>query len=108
MVNLENVRLCAGLPGADLVADGLVDVAAGRETVAGELVKIGSWRLRACGLEVVVDDDDALDADRRLYRLLGAMHGKAAHSQYNALIRQLVSFERALEQRRWRSRRVAV
>ena len=43
--------------------------------------------------------EDALAADHRLYHLLGAIHGHEAHSQYNALIRQLVSFERALEQR---------
>jgi hypothetical protein len=39
--------------------------------------------------------------------LLETTHGNAAHSQYNALIRQLVSFEQALEQRVSRARRVA-
>jgi hypothetical protein len=97
--------LFTGLPAADLIASGLADVASGRETVAGELVKIGSPRLRDCGVDVQVQEEDALEADRRLYRLLGALHGNAAHSQYNALIRQLVSFERALEQRRARERR---
>jgi len=107
MTSDEMNRLFAGLPGADLVANGLLDVLAGRETVAGELVKIGSPRLRDCGVPVSVKEQDALEADRRLYRLLEALHGPAAHSQYNALIRQLVSFERALEQRRSRSQRVA-
>lgn len=107
MTRNEMNRLFAGLPGADLVANGLADVRAGRETVAGELVKIGSPRLRDCGVPVAVKEQDAMEADRRLYRLLGAIHGNAAHSQYNALIRQLVSFERALEQRMSRSRRVA-
>lgn len=92
------------LPGAELIAQGLEDVAAGRETVAGELVKIGSPRLRDCGVDVAVSSEDALDADHRLYHLLGERHGNAAHSQYNSLIRQLVSFERALEQRVSRSR----
>ena len=96
--------LFAGLPGAELVAAGLADVAAGRESVAGELVKLGSPRLRECGVDVAVSREDALEADRRLYRLLGAEHGREAHSQYNALIRQLVSFERALEQRVSRTR----
>lgn len=98
----------ADLPGADLISEGLADVVAGRETVAGELVKIGSPRLRDCGVTVGVSAEHALDADHRLYRLLGATHGRAAHSQYTALIRQLVSFERALEQRVSRARRLAV
>ncbi|MFQ3168499.1 MAG: hypothetical protein ACI8QI_001048 [Limisphaerales bacterium] len=101
------IELFAGLPGAELVAEGLADVAAGRESVAGELVKLGSPRLRDCGVEIDVSRDDALEADRRLYRLLGATHGHEAHSQYNALIRQLVSFERALEHRVSRARRSA-
>ena len=100
-------ELFAGLPGAELVAEGLADVAAGRESVAGELVKLGSPRLRDCGVEIDVSRDDALEADRRLYRLLGAPYGHEAHSQYNALIRQLVSFERALEHRVSRARRSA-
>jgi len=100
-------ELFANLPGAELVTEGMVDVAAGRETIAGELVKIGSPRLRDCGVEVAVLPKDALEADHRLYHLLGAIHGREAHSQYNALIRQLVSFERALEQRVSRARRSA-
>lgn len=31
-----------------------------------------------------------------LYRLLATEHGNGAHSRYNALIRSLVSFERAV------------
>ncbi|MCX7825142.1 MAG: hypothetical protein N2689_06250, partial [Verrucomicrobiae bacterium] len=58
-------------------------------------------------LPVAVVEQDALQADRRLYQMLAAVHGNAAHSQYNALIRLLVSFERALELRLSRSRRAA-
>jgi hypothetical protein len=107
MTNVDIAHLFADLPGADLVMAGLADVAAGRETPAGELVKIGSPRLRECGVEIRVKETDAVEADRRLYQLLGVVHGNAAHSQYNALIRQLVSFERALEQRVTRARRLA-
>ena len=102
----ENAEL-AGLPGADLIAAGVADAAAGRETIAGELVKIGSPRLRGCGIDVAVTPEQALDADRRLFRLLGAAHGRNAHSHYNALIRQLVSFEQSLERRVRRARAVA-
>jgi hypothetical protein len=58
-------------------------------------------------LEIDVSEEDALGADRRLYRLLATTHGVAAHSQFNALVRQLVSFERALEQRISREQRRA-
>jgi hypothetical protein len=34
-------------------------------------------------------------AEQRLYRLLADRHGDAAHARYNALVRRLVSFERA-------------
>lgn len=92
-------HLMAGLPGCDLVRDGLADVRAGRDTIAAKLVMIGSPRLRDCGIAVHVSAKDALLADRNLYDQLALTHGKAAHSKYNALIRQLVSFERALEGR---------
>ena len=106
-MDTDIASLFTNLPGADLMAEGLDDVAAGRESIAGELVKIGSPRLRECGVEVPVSPEDALAADHRLYHLLGAIHGREAHSQYNALLRQLVSFERALEQRVSRARRSA-
>ena len=99
--------LFADLPGADLIEQGLADVADQRETIASLLVQIGSPRLGRCEVIVPVSPADALGADRRLYRLLAAQHGNEAHSRYNALIRQLVSFERALEQRLSRSRRLA-
>jgi hypothetical protein len=91
--------LFENLPGADLIAEGLEDLAKRRDTIAAELVKIGSPRLRDCGVNVEVTQEDALNADHRLYDLLRVKHGRAAHSQYNALLGQLVSFERALEHR---------
>jgi len=36
-------------------------------------------------------------AELRLYVLLQAEEGDGAHSRYNALVRRLVSFERAAE-----------
>ena len=92
-------NLFEGLPGADLIRSGLADIHAGKESIASLLVMIGSPRLKRSRVEVPVSDDVALDADRRLYRALEVSHGNAAHSQFNALVRQLVSFERALEQR---------
>jgi len=89
-----------GLPGADAIRTGLEDLAAGRESVESLLIQIGAPRLNWLG--VVLPSQPDLDADRRLYRLLSTEHGNAAHSQFNSLIRQLVSFERALEGRRGR------
>lgn len=88
-----------GLPSADLIRSGLADLSLSRETVAAYLVQIGSPKLRRCGVQVPVSDADALEADHRLYGLLGRDHGNDAHRRYNALLRELVSFERALEMR---------
>jgi hypothetical protein len=82
------------LPGADWIRSGLADLAQGRETEAALLVSIGAGRLRDGGLDV---PPGLPDPEHRLYRLLSEKHGDDAHSQYNALIRRLVSFERALE-----------
>ena len=46
-----------------------------------------------------VAKEDALAADRRLYTMLGNLHGLDAHARFNSLIRELVSFERSLEHR---------
>ena len=82
------------LPGGDLVAQGLADLSSGRETAAALLVSLGAGRLRRAGLPV---PSPLPDASHRLYLLLAREHGDDAHSQYNALVRRLVSFERALE-----------
>jgi hypothetical protein len=85
----------ASLPGGELIREGLTDAAAGRHTIASLLVSIGAPRLRRAGLEV--PDLGVAEPEHRLYELLAATDSDAAHSRYNALIRQLVSFERALE-----------
>jgi len=87
------------LPGAHLIREGLADIAMHRESVAAFLVRIGSPKLLRCGFRFEVTPKDALEADHGLYRLLAREHGNEAHGRYNALLRELVSFERALEQR---------
>lgn len=82
------------LPGADLIREGLRDLESGVESVPALLVLIGAPRLRRLGFDVPDTPDFPED---RLYAQLAAMHGDNAHSQYNALIRRLVSFERAAE-----------
>lgn len=83
------------LPGHELIVQGLDDLAQGRETAESLLVAIGAERLRRAGL--AVPDGTPPDPEHRLYALLTASESDSAHSRYNAMIRQLVSFERALE-----------
>jgi hypothetical protein len=83
------------LPGGDLIREGLDDIGAGRITIASLLVAIGAQRMRRAGLQVPPVEID--EPEMRLYEILAAEDSDAAHSRYNALIRQLVSFERALE-----------
>ena len=85
----------AVLPGEDLIEAGLADLRAGRETIESLLVAIGAPRLRRIGLEL--PDDLPELAEHRLYRLLEQSGDESAHSRYNALIRRLVSYERAAE-----------
>ena len=83
------------LPGADLIREGLRDLENGVESVPALLVLVGAPRLRELGLDVTAYRRD--DPEHRLYDLLAADDPDSAHSRYNALIRRLVSFERAAE-----------
>jgi hypothetical protein len=82
------------LPAGDLIAAGLDDLRQGLETVPSLLVSIGAPRLRRLGHTVPTL---FADPERRLYARLAREHPAAAHSRYNALIRRLVSYERAAE-----------
>jgi hypothetical protein len=88
------VEFSDALPAADLVRTGLNDLANGVESIESLLVLIGAPRLRRLGFDVPDTPDYPED---RLYARLASQSGDAAHSQYNALIRRLVSFERAME-----------
>jgi hypothetical protein len=81
------------LPGGDLIAKGLADLRAGEESAEALLVQVGAPRLRSLGFDVPVRSGEP--AEHRLYLLLAASDPDSAHSRYNALIRRLVSFERA-------------
>lgn len=80
------------LPGAPLIQRGVEDLGAGHESAEALLVSIGAPRLRAAGMEVI---EPIASPEHKLYALLAREKGDAAHSAYNALIRRLVSFERA-------------
>ncbi len=86
----------ADLPGGDLVAAGLEDLRRGVESVPALLARIGAPRLRQLKIEVPASDSHGSLPEHRLYELLARQHGDNAHSRYNALIRRLVSFTRAV------------
>ena len=85
----------SALPGGNLIDEGVTDLHEGRETIAALLVAIGSPRLRRLGIEL--PDSLPENPEHRLYDLLAQDEPDSAHSRYNALIRRLVSFERAAE-----------
>jgi hypothetical protein len=84
----------AALPGSDLIAKGLADLASAVVSIEALLVSIGAPRLRQAGLVVPAE---IVMPEHRLYEALRRENPDDAHSRYNALIRRLVSFERGLE-----------
>jgi hypothetical protein len=85
----------SALPGADLVLKGLDDLQHGIESTEALLVQIGASKLRTLGLDVPAATS-TVPPEHRLYTRLQEDSGAAAHSRHNALVRRLVSFERAL------------
>ncbi|HEX9581229.1 MAG TPA: hypothetical protein VF970_09025 [Gemmatimonadales bacterium] len=80
------------LPGEDLIELGLRDLERGAHTEAALLVSLGAPRLRQLGYIIPAPLDDP---ERALYALLARQDPPGAHRRYNALVRRLVSFERA-------------
>jgi hypothetical protein len=82
------------LPGRELVEAGIAALEHGVESAEALLVSIGAARLARLGVAI----PGAFDSpEKRLYERLHAEDPNAAHSRYNALVRKLVSFERAAE-----------
>jgi hypothetical protein len=82
------------LPGEELVRKGIEQLDSGVESVEALLVSIAAYRLSRLGFEV---SRPISSPEHRLYELLRQEDPDAAHSRYNALVRRLVSFERAAE-----------
>ena len=87
-------RRCGGTSVGDSSAS-----AASGFTVEALLVAVGAPRLRRAGLRVPTAPGWPAQPELALYEAVAAQNPADAHSRYNALIRRLVSFERALEQR---------
>lgn len=92
-------ELMCGLPGEKTIRDGLRDLELGKETIASLLIAIGRPRLNGLGLAINLQNRMPASPEFQLYQLLCEKHGNEAHAQYNAWLRQLISFERALENR---------
>jgi hypothetical protein len=91
--------LLSGLPGEALVRQGVKDLQSGHRTIPACLVDIARTRLSRAGLLAVPAAPATLEPELELYRML-RREGGDAYSRYNALVRQLVSFESALELRK--------
>ena len=88
------------MPGQELIERGLRDLARREQTVAAFLVSIGAPRLRQLGYLI---PDPLAKPEVGLYALLAEDDPNAAHGRYKALVRRLVSFERAAACARCRS-----
>jgi hypothetical protein len=93
-VDMSDPESPAALPGDDVVRKGIEDLERGDETVESLLVSIGAPRLVGMGIAVGAP---IASPEHRLYGLLATEYSDEAHARYNALIRRLVSFERAVE-----------
>ena len=82
------------LPGGEIAKQGIADLERGWTTIPALLILIGGPRLRNLGLPVPEAD---CNPEHTLYDLLSTHDPDSAHARYNALIRTLVSFERAAE-----------
>ena len=116
----DEKELFTGLPGEELIVQGLEDLRQGEVTAEALLAELIAPCLRHAGIEVPsikvpnvevpgievlgtpsvetsVNDEDYVEM--RLYRLLCETDGADAYSRYNSLKRRAARFQRALEQR---------
>jgi len=90
--------ILSGLPGEALIREGLADRQCGERTVAACLVEMATPRLVKAGLLDSPISTVAAQSELFLYSLLQNL-GRRAYSSYNSLLRELTSFERALDHR---------
>lgn len=86
-----------GLPGHELVERGLADLRQNRVTPHALLIAIAAPNLRRLGFALPASEDLPDEPGLALYRELCRQGRRDPYVEYNALIRRLVSFERALE-----------
>lgn len=87
-----------GLPGEALVRRGLADLRSGLRTVAACALDTARSRLQHDGIRWDTTSPGRQEPELELYELL-RREGGDAYSRYNAILRELVSFEAALARR---------
>jgi hypothetical protein len=95
---MKTIDLITGLPGESLVREGLADLQSGKRTAGAYLAAIARPRLVRAGLLPETGISLPAEPELELYRLL-RREGGDAYSRYNALLRELISFEQALDHR---------
>lgn len=78
-----------GLPGGDIVDQGLADLASVRTSRESLLVSLAAPRLQREGVPISRVDEDP---EERLYELLEKANARLAHARYLAHLRQIASF----------------
>jgi len=94
----------ASLPGEELVRQGLSDLAENRVTDCSLLVLIAAAALKRLGIQII-EPPVSRPYEHALYSRLAERAGAVAHSQYNSLIRRIVSYLHALEREKWGRRK---
>ena len=82
-----------GLPGGEVVDEGLASLAAGEESLGSLVVSLAAPRLRREG--VPLPAGRIPNPEERLYRRLEVEAGDLAHARYLAHLRQIESFANA-------------
>jgi len=95
--------LMSGLPGEMLVRQGLADFQAGVCSIPSCLVRMARPRLSRAGLMPPGIPGQISEPELQLYGLL-KLEGGDAYSRYSALVRELASFENALDRRNRKSK----
>jgi hypothetical protein len=97
-----------GLPGADLMEQGLADLRARRITEHALLVLVGEPRLRA--LDIAFPEYRPSfngPIEHAFYDLLEEKYDRDAYSRYNSMLRRMASFAHGLEREQSKARGTA-
>ena len=97
-MNADQSAEFEGLPGGDLVAQGLADLEAGNLSEYALLVLVAEPRLAPLGIIPRKNvPAPSHPIEHALYTLLEEKYGDDAYGRYNSLLRRMASFAHALE-----------
>ena len=96
---MSALSIVENLPGEGMIRKGMKDLDSGLRTVESLLIMIAWDDLKRNGLPITRELPLEADGEILLYDLLRASGELDAYSKYNSLIRELVSFQRALRHR---------